>query len=963
MIQMFAHSDEVASLQALLPQTSGVESARILLALAWYLRQQDFACAKQFIKQLEPLIPDLPDPREQQLMRLRIELIEAESVCLNGQPDLAETMAQQILYMAKQQQDWLLAADAHWLLGSIAADVAQAPGRTRQRQLGQQSALDGGDSARARIAELSQAFYDVVSDPQSSRWDAWKDVDTLQLPPLTGAWVSNLQGLIAAQHGYSGHYWVRCFDLAMQTGQKRLAILTANNIADVLNELNDYESALEWNMRSLELARPTAWIGMTGMTLLQTGQTMRHLGRLDAAEDLFSEAIQMLAPLPQLRTHSIAMLYMGELALIQGKPAIALTYFERSQTNSQHLSQADFQLVLWSGQATALLRTGQPQAALVLVHRAWDSVRGMDDPKQALEVLKVLAEVYAHTEFGEPIEPNAYVYAGLPERNPKGLPPALIYLQMALELAGQIAGYIIDGTLYDALAEQYGRLGQFQQAYEMARQGGIAREKTHTAQATQSAIAAQVRYQTERAQIEGERERQLALEKAQHLAALQQTRTTLEHLESIGQEMTAQLDLDALYRILDNHLHQLLDIHVFAVYLLDSAGQNLVRAFCVEKGVLLPARRLSLNDPQADSVACFVQRRAVLRDRAPDASGSNHVSGTLNTLSALYVPLAVGKRVLGVMSVQSLQRHAFGEREQLIFHTLCAYAAIAFDNAHAYQQLLLAQIELAEQEKLAALGGLVAGVAHEMNTPLGNCLMIASSLNQQAHRLDATLYKGALARSDLNQFLHDSQLEIEILTRGLDVASTLISSFQQVAVDRSREKRQCFDLHDLCCRVEQALQARLQAAGIGLKLDLPGHWCFDSYPDALAQVLTQLIENAMQHAFSGALAGAFAGALVDGMPERGSVPQVCLQVRPLDAGWVRLQVQDNGIGIAPQQQKQVFEPFFTSQQRQGRCGLGLSVCHNIVSAVLGGHIGVMSVAEGACFYLDLPLVVSDVSAQ
>lgn len=963
MIQVFSHSDEVASLQTLLPQTCGVEHIRMLLALAWYLRQQDFARAKQFINQLKPLIPDLPDPREQQGVRLRIELIEAEALCLSGQPAQAETMAQAILQPANDLQDSLLVSDVHWLLGAIAADIGQATNRTLHRQLGQQCALAGGDSVRARMAELSLAFYDVVGDPQTWRWNDWKDVDALQLPPVVGAWVSNLQGLIAAQHGYSGSYWVYCFDLAMQTGQKRLAILTANNISDVLIELNDFENALEWNMRSLELARPTGWIAVTGMALLQTGQTMRHLGRLDTAQDLFSEAIQMLAPLPESRIFAIAMMYSGELALIQGKPDVALRYFERSQAHTQHLAQADFQILVWRGYATALLRTGQQQAALELAHRAWDSVRGMSDPKQALDVLEVLAEVYDHTELTAPIQPGSYVCDGVAARDDQDccqdLPPALVYLQMALELAQQIPGYTIDGTLYDALAEQYARLGQFQQAFEMARQAGIAREKTHTAHATQSAIAAQVRYQTERAHMEGEHARQLALEKAQHLAALEQTRQTLEHLETIGQEMAAQLDLDALYRILDNHLHQLLDIHVFAVYLLDPGGQNLVRVFSVENGVTLPVRRLSVDDPHADSVACLRQRQALVRDRPPHSFGPNLVPGTLNTLSALHVPLAVGNRVLGVMSVQSLQRHAFGEREQLIFHTLCSYAAIAFDNANAYQQLLMAQTELAEQEKLAALGGLVAGVAHEMNTPLGNCLMVSSSMNQQANRLYAALHEGVLTRSDLHQFLEASQLEIEVLERGLDVANSLISSFQQVAVDRSREKRQCFHARDICVRVEQALQTRMQQAGIALVLDLAGDWRFDSYPDALYQVLMQLIENAMQHAFSGALAAGMPdGAATGRAPE----PTICLQARTQAAGWVRLLVQDNGVGIAPSQQLQVFEPFFTSQQRQGHCGLGLSVCHNMVTAVLGGQIGLLTgAAPGACFYLDLPLLVPDVS--
>ena len=100
------------------------------------------------------------------------------------------------------------------------------------------------------------------------------------------------------------------------------------------------------------------------------------------------------------------------------------------------------------------------------------------------------------------------------------------------------------------------------------------------------------------------------------------------------------------------------------------------------------------------------------------------------------MPLLVGERVLGVMTVQSPRARAYGERERLIFRTLCAYGAIALDNADAYRQLQDAQAQLVSQEKLAALGALMAGVAHELNTPIGNSLLIASTLQEKTAELD-----------------------------------------------------------------------------------------------------------------------------------------------------------------------------------------------------------------------------------
>ena len=927
-MEFFAHNDEVARLEALLPQVSGAEQCRAMLALAWYLRQQSVPRSIKLLAQVEAAMTSCFSHREQQQTRVRLQLIRCETRFLQLQDRQMHEWTGQALLLAQELDDDILQSDAHSLLGFICGEIGAEEERRRHRELGRGCALRAGDPVRAQVAELAMGFVDVLSRAPRLSWDHWYEVDQAGMHPAVLVALNNLIGIVPGRRQYSVQNFIRSFDAAMLSGQLRAAIVAASNIGDHLNELNEHEAALEWNSRALELARPSGWNGALALSLLQTGETMRHLGRYDTAEDLLLEGLQLVECWPYSRNYAIGLLYLGELALASGKHQAALDYFGHLLERADHLQHLDFQTLAQRGRAHALLLLGQAQAALQMAQAAWQTAQETNDIKRQIDVLMVLAAIHSAHRVIDTAAAQAAT-------------PALYYLQLAYELGSQIDGYNIDADLFDALGNEYAHLDDFAKAYDMARQGSIAREKTHTAQATQRAIAMQIRYQTERAQAEGERDRQLAAEKASHVALLQQTRNTLEHLDAIGQEITAQLELAAVFRVLDLHVHQLLSVNSFAVYLLESEPSQLVRVFAVENRQRLPQITLSLSDTDADSVRCVRERRPLSLDWAENSQAPNQEPGTLDTLSALYAPLIVGERVLGVMSIQSLQRHAFAQREQLIFHTLCSYASIALDNANACKQLLQTQVQLVEQEKLAALGHLVAGVAHELNTPLGNCLMMSSSLQHMSRDLQEKLLAGSVQRSFLETCLEDSALEIRILDRGLAASMNLVSSFQQVVVDRSTVQRRHFDLQALCSEIAMRMSNQINSAGHRLRIDVASGWEFDSYPGPLGQVLELLIENALQHAFADGVSG-----------------EMCLLARSLGPGRVRLQFEDNGVGIAPEHQKQVFEPFFTSKMGQGRCGLGLSVGYNIVNTLLNGQISVRSQpGQGACFTLDLPLSV------
>ena len=307
----------------------------------------------------------------------------------------------------------------------------------------------------------------------------------------------------------------------------------------------------------------------------------------------------------------------------------------------------------------------------------------------------------------------------------------------------------------------------------------------------------------------------------------------------------------------------------------------------------------------------------------------------------LFAPLVVGDKILGVMTIQSSQYQAYGEREKMIFRSLSAYGAIALSNADAYLRLKETQTYLLAQEKLAALGSLVAGVAHELNTPIGNCLLVASTVQDNSKNMIDKLSTQNLRRSELDLYCNDMKASSEIMMRSLASAASLISSFKQVAVDRTSEHRRIFDLTQVIKDILATLHIRINHAGHNVTLDVSVDVKMDSYPGSLGQVITNLIENAILHAFDKGCAGVMTIKVTQPDPQR-----------------VLLLFSDNGHGIPAENLKRVFDPFFTTKLGQGGSGLGLHICYNIVTSIMRGQLSVKStIGVGTTFILDCPLVV------
>ena len=257
----------------------------------------------------------------------------------------------------------------------------------------------------------------------------------------------------------------------------------------------------------------------------------------------------------------------------------------------------------------------------------------------------------------------------------------------------------------------------------------------------------------------------------------------------------------------------------------------------------------------------------------------------------------------------------------------------------ALDHLTTAQTELVRTEKMAALGSLVAGIAHELNTPIGNSLTVASTLQDQTKAFVTEMGRG-LTRSRLEEYVGTIQEGAGILMRGLRHAADLVSSFKQVAVDQTSINRRRFDLRETVNEILLTMGPAIRKTNHVVECTIPDGIRLESYPGPFGQILTNLVNNALLHAFEGMEQGL-----------------VTISAVRLDADWVAVSVQDNGIGIPDHNLSRVFDPFFTTKLGRGGSGLGLNIVYNLVQDVLGGSITVSNVSanNGACFTLTLPV--------
>lgn len=256
----------------------------------------------------------------------------------------------------------------------------------------------------------------------------------------------------------------------------------------------------------------------------------------------------------------------------------------------------------------------------------------------------------------------------------------------------------------------------------------------------------------------------------------------------------------------------------------------------------------------------------------------------------------------------------------------------------AQHRLIETQDSLVQAEKMASLGGLVAGVAHELNTPMGIAVTAVTHLQDGVDGLDRAMAEGKLTRSQMADYQETLRETAHLIRANITRAAELVQSFKLVAVDQASAERREFMLGTYIYEVLQSLAPRLRNEPHRIKVECPPTLAMDSYPGALSQVLTNLVINALIHAFTPGQAGT-----------------ITINARSLDDDQVEIRFADDGRGIAADHIGRIFDPFFTTNRSRGGSGLGLHIVYNLVTQTLGGTITVTTLpGSGTSFTLTLP---------
>lgn len=260
--------------------------------------------------------------------------------------------------------------------------------------------------------------------------------------------------------------------------------------------------------------------------------------------------------------------------------------------------------------------------------------------------------------------------------------------------------------------------------------------------------------------------------------------------------------------------------------------------------------------------------------------------------------------------------------------------------------LKTAQQKMIEQEKLASLGSLVAGVAHEINTPVGVAVTASSHLQYILQQSEREFQQGTLSKQRLQSFYQDMQESSNIISRNLERAAEQVCSFKMVAVDQSSEEIRSFILKDYLQSIILSLRPHFKLTKHQVTLDVPDDLQLESFPGCYSQIFTNLLMNSLIHGFAGI--------------EQGNI----LIKAHIDANQLYLDYFDDGKGIHPSIKDKIFDPFITTNRQQGGSGLGTYILYNLVTQALKGRIDLVEdVPKGVHFSIQVPLKKTDKQVQ
>ena len=724
MTTLFVDDEEVAALEKAVAAQAPASAAQ-QLELAWHLRQRD-------TRRALAMLDDLTQTHGEALSAAqtgRIYLIQAEAATLFADYARASELLGRAEASLAVAGDPGGIGDQHYLAAGLAFLLGEMQVCISRAQQAADSYERAGEEANQKIAMAIHAINGMLADPNAAESLLSRLAETDGDPPPVHAMIGYcrvVRHLLVGNFDDVAAILIKADAITERFGMVHLRLTMRNTLGSVLADWDEHHATAHFQEQTLDLARETGWPISIGDSLAIQANLARAAGEPARAVALLAEAERWLQLSPDSYQTARAQCYLSRAEFAAGRPAAALPAALRAMRSGTPLIQC-----------AATLLSAQALAGLGRLKDAWESA----------ERAQGVAEQFGLTALQVDA---ARLLAELSTKQAPDADPAQArcLLTHAATLAADHGAARESARIYTQLSFLLEGAGDTDTALAMARRANEQQACASDGHVTNLLAITKLVHEVDMRRRERNHVRDLALLEARRARELESSLSVLENLGQVGRQITSSLELGSVLNTLVEHLGSLMQVSFVGLSVLESNGKLLVRRG-VEDGKPLPERRVSLEDPNSATARCARERREILDTVPAGQRSSHHVPGTRVMQTSWFGPLMVGNDLVGVLTIQSTQEHAYEAREQLILRTLSAYVAVAVANARAYTRLgeqhaRLTLVE-AEMRRLATTDAL---------TNIPNRRQFLAALSLEVRRSRRTGRPVAVVMSDIDHFKH-----------------------------------------------------------------------------------------------------------------------------------------------------------------------------------------------------------------